>query len=179
LSNIFKEWKAKDIHKEKLFITDGIVDKELWKESNLKVMFLLKEAYDSKNKKGSWCLSNLIKRKGVSGRTLKPIAQWAYGLERLFNTGNIETFKENGKELKQALLSSSVVNLKKSNGKKKSEKNDLLKYVEEDWELIEDQIKNINPNIIICGKTWELFHRKIKSKNVYQIESTLQVELSM
>ena len=162
--DIFKDWKNKDIHKGKLFITDGIIDQVLWNESDSKVMFLLKEAYDSKNNSGSWDLTKLIKKRGVSGRTFKPMAQWAYGVQNLLNGKGIAPYIDNSKEVEESLLSSSIVNLKKSGGKKTSSKTDLMKYVDEDWDLLYSQIELISPRVVVCGKTWPLISQKLKNK---------------
>lgn len=162
--DIFHEWKNKALHKGKLFITDGVIDKNLWAKSDNKVMFLLKEAYDTEKNSGSWDLPNLIKRRGVSGRTFKPIAQWAYGIHNILNGNGILPFVENNTDVKNALFSSAIINLKKSGGVKKSSTNNLKKYVDEDWDLLLLQIKEISPHIIICGKTWSLISDKLPNK---------------
>ncbi len=164
MTDIFHDWKKKDIHQNQLFITDGIINQELWDESDSKVMFILKEAYDSKNSSGSWDLRSLIRRNGVSGRTFKPMAQWAYGIHSILSGNGIAPYVENSKDVKRALLSSAIVNLKKSGGKKKSGSKNLEKYVDEDWHLISDQIKAISPEIVVCGRTWHLISSKLTNK---------------
>ncbi|MGB5965658.1 MAG: hypothetical protein WBF77_09045 [Sulfurimonadaceae bacterium] len=164
MTDIFHEWKENDMHKGCLFITDGIIDKELWNKSDNKVMFLLKEAYDSKKESGTWDLPSLIRKRGVSGRTFKPMAQWAYGIHSILNGNGIAPYVENSKEVKMSLFSSAIVNLKKSAGKKSSGKNNLQKYVDEDWHLLSSQIKAISPQIIVCGKTWALIKDKLPNK---------------
>ncbi|USD48750.1 hypothetical protein J4N37_08905 [Vibrio sp. SCSIO 43153] len=160
----FEEWKSKDLHKGKLFITDGIIKEELWLSSPHKVMFLLKEAYDSRRESGSWDLPKLINKRGVSGRTFKPMAQWAYGIHKILDGHGIVPFVEKGDDVKNALLSSAIVNLKKSSGKKSSSQKDLMKYVDEDWELIRSQICSIAPQVVVCGKTWSLISGKLDDK---------------
>ena len=164
MTDIFHEWKQKDIHKGCLFITDGVIDQELWDKSDNKVMFLLKEAYDSKKESGTWDLPNLIRKRGVSGRTFKPMAQWAYGIHSVLNGNGISPYVENSEAVKMSLFSSAIVNLKKSGGKKSSGKNNLKQYVDEDWNLLSSQIKAISPKIIICGKTWSLIKDKLPNK---------------
>jgi len=164
MSDIFEAWKEKSIHKSQLFITDGVIDKGLWESSNHKVMFLLKEAYDSKRVEGSWDLPSLIKRRGVSGRTFKPMAQWAYGIHQVLKDGEIAPYIQSNSEVRNSLFSSAIVNLKKSSGKKRSGAKDLVKYVDEDWNLLVSQIQEIAPEIIVCGNTWSLIKEKMPHK---------------
>jgi hypothetical protein len=166
VNELFSEWKNKDSHKDKLFITDGIIDENHWVNSEIKVLFLLKEAYDSKRVEGSWDLPALIRRKKVSGRTFKPMAQWAYGIQGVLKNHEILPFQQDGADVELALLSSAVVNLKKSGGKNKSNSKDLATYVDEDWDLISKQIGLISPKIVICGNTWSLVSKKIPSKKI-------------
>ena len=166
MEKLFDSWKNKDLHKNRLFITDGIVDENYWKLSESKTLFLLKEAYDSVKVEGSWDLSELIRRKTVSGRTLKPMAQWSYGISNLVEKKEIISFQKEGTEVKLALMSSAVVNLKKSSGKSKSSSKNLSTYIDEDWGLISKQIEMIRPKIIICGNTWSLIHKKISYEKV-------------
>lgn len=166
MNELFSDWKNKYNHKGKLFITDGIIDENHWVNSTVKVLFLLKEAYDSKKVEGSWDLSTLIRRKKVSGRTFKPMAQWAYGVQGLLRSNEILPFQGDGAAVELALLSSAVVNLKKSGGKNKSSSKNLSAYVDEDWDLISKQIEIISPQIVICGNTWSLISKKIPYKKI-------------
>jgi len=152
----FDEWMNRDMHKGHLFITDGVIDKEAWFKSNDRIMFLLKEAYDSKRKEGSWDLPSLIRSRGVSGRTFKPMAQWAYGISKLLEDGEISQYKESGEEARNALLSSAVINLKKSQGKKSSGPGNLQQYVDEDWVLISKKNAEIAKKANKAGdKLWK------------------------
>lgn len=177
---LFSDWKNRESHKGKLFITDGVINKELWANSENKVLFLLKEAYDSKRIEGSWDLPTLIRREKVSGRTFKPMAQWVYGIHGLMENKEIIPFQEDGTDVKLALLSSAIINLKKSSGSKKSSSENLARYVEEDWDLISEQIKIIQPKIVICGNTWSLIRTKIAhhkiSDRAYISEDILYID---
>jgi len=164
--SLFDKWKNRSSHKEKLFITDGIIDTELWKKSSDQTMFLLKEAYDSKRVEGSWDLPSLIRKRGVSGRTFKPMAQWAWGIHKVLQDGVISPYIQNSKDVKHALLSSAIVNIKKSGGKKSSGSKNLRKYVDEDWDLLSEQVKEISPKIIVCGNTWSLISEKLTYEKI-------------
>jgi hypothetical protein len=165
LDDLLKEWRNRDHHKDSLFITDGAVDAGLWKTADLKVLFVLKEAYDSVRVEGTWDLPSLIRRKKVWGRTFKPLAQWAYGVREVLMNNAIPRFQEHGPAVEGALMSSAVINLKKSRGIKNSSCKNLRSYVAKDWDLISRQIEILEPDIVICGNTWSLFENKIEKKS--------------
>jgi len=73
MNELFNEWKRRDIHQGSLFISDGANNKDLWEASNFRVLFLLKEAYDSNKITGSWHLPDHIKKRKAAGRTFKPL----------------------------------------------------------------------------------------------------------
>ncbi len=56
---------------------------------------------------------------------------------------------------KNSLLNSAIVNIKKSNGHSSSDFEDLGNYLKEDIFLLKEQIENIDPDIILCGNTFE------------------------
>ena len=60
-------------------------------------------------------------------------------------------------ECVEYLLSSAVVNIKKSDGKTSSSHDDLDKYVREDGDMLKEQITLIKPGIILCGYTFDQF----------------------
>ena len=52
-------------------------------------------------------------------------------------------------------LASAIVNVKKSGGTSTSDARDIQSFVERDASLIQEQIRLIDPQIVICGGTWE------------------------
>lgn len=44
IDDLFNEWKNKDIHKNQVFISDGVVCPKIWFNSTKRPLFLLKEA---------------------------------------------------------------------------------------------------------------------------------------
>jgi hypothetical protein len=165
MDELLKSWREREHHSNKLFVTDGIVDSEAWGQANHKVLFILKEAYDTTRTEGTWDLSGFIKRRKVSGRTFKPLAQWACGIQHVLENRQIAEFKEDGEEVEKAIMASAVINLKKSGGTKSSSEGNLQEYVEKDWDLITRQIEIIQPDIVICGNTWSLFSKLIEEKS--------------
>jgi len=181
MQKLFDEWKKREIHKNSLFITDGANDVSLWESSGFRVLFLLKEAYDSENTKGCWSLPSYIQRRKAAGRTFKPLGQWAYGIQGIKIDGEVRDFLEGGKQINDALMSSAVINLKKSQGRKSSSNENLSEYIESDWDLLEKQMTMLAPHIIICGKTFPLIKDKLKgvkkiSDRVYQYREFIFVD---
>jgi hypothetical protein len=162
---MFNSWREEELHENNLFIQDGIINSKKWDKAEVKILFLLKEAYHSKKDNGLWDLRNHLQNKKAKSRTFRPLGQWANGIQELYKAGDLPKFSNKQSILNKALESSAVVNLKKSGGKKTSSKKDLLRYVDADWEKYTiKQIQEISPTIIICGGTWSLIKPKFAGK---------------
>ena len=156
--DIFEEWENKYI--DKSFVYDGIVDETEWDNQETKICFLLKEAYtEDKINYFKWSLSKwLNKDKNSVINTWNTVALWTYGILQTTETVIPEYpfIKDFGKEEKHNILKKiSAVNVKKVDGVKKSDWYDLKNYAEKDKELLRKQIDKINPDVIICGKTFD------------------------
>lgn len=163
----FTEWRNRSIHQGRVFSADGIIDRAKW-DNFPRVLFLLKEAYDSNPKAtGEWDLCEVIREtwKGPKHKMWRTLAQWAYGVRHVPTSGLVAFPRQhNGnRDVTDALLSSAIVNLKKSGGTAHSTFDDLTRYVENDWDLLWQQIQDIAPDIVICGYTWELIRGKLPS----------------
>ena len=197
----FSEWKKQEIHQGegKIFIKDGIINPEKWDKAPVKILFLLKEAYEKQDKKKDqdYCqwVSNLTSLHGQS-TTWKRMSEWIYGIFKLKEHGKLfefpkdkscddkdKSFDENDRL--EYLRSIAVVNIKKSNGKTDSHKEDLKKYVEKDWPFLQKQIDDINPDLIICGNVLDLIWEKLApsddekkalSEWVYSIKGNIFVD---
>lgn len=164
INALLQAWKEREAnHGRGRFISDGIIDVSMWKQSKLKVLFLLKEAYYTSNWEEPLNLCQHIKKYiKVRGepkfKIWHTVSQWAYGLQQLYLTGDVVQFPDKNEDrnvLKEALLSSSVINIKKCDGESTSDDSILLEYVTRDWDdYIFPQIGFVKPDIIICGATW-------------------------
>lgn len=194
MEGLFDRWE-RNVKSEGLgFVRDGIIDMNMWnkEESDIKprIVFLLKEAYIRKpDKHGeyskSWDLRDDIKSfLKKDHHTWWRCALWAYGIHELFETGDLPEFPGWDKdgwfykdelrmpEVKNALLSSAIVNIKKFNGKSRSTPDDLLYCINRDKCFIKEQIDLINPDIIVCGSTWPLIlESKVFGESVPKRES--------
>jgi len=163
LNALFERWRDTNRHVAKNFIADGIIDPELWCESDLKVMFLLKEAYCSKEWKGHQnqtldLCQHIRDWGGPKYKIWHTVAAWAYGLQKMHEDPDSKIYSfpsdDEKEETRKALFSSAVVNVKKSSGESSSNDDDLYEYVKSDWYYVLEQIKLIDPQIIVCGGTW-------------------------
>ncbi len=172
----FNEWKQRELHKGNFFITDGIIDKQRWESSKVKILYILKEAYVSDPRETQeWDLCNHL-TKGLTELKKKmwwTLSQWSYGINKLVETNEILQFNEgfkNDDDFNEAFLSSAIINIKKSAGKRTSKKSDLSLYVENDWDLISKQIEEINPDLIVCGATWPIIEKHLKAQDFLDFE---------
>lgn len=164
----FDNWKKTEKHKGHFFIGDGILDKEAWSKANVKVLFLMKEAYEiNPNESDEWNLNDYLSSRSLNdiGKQMWwTIAQWLKGIDHLNEHQEVPPFNPNFRDdnhIDTLFKSCAIVNIKKSAGKSRSNDEDLKGYVESDWELTMAQIKEINPDLIICGSTYPLIKNKL------------------
>jgi hypothetical protein len=131
------------------FICDGIVNENEWSKATDRVLFLLKELNLAS---GSYSASLPLEiqrdfRKTVDKAPWREIGQWAYAiLHRKENP----SFKDANTSQANACRSIAIVNYKKTAGNNSSSTSEIRKYAIRDKELINEQIKLINPSIIVC-----------------------------
>ncbi len=155
---LFGEWKNLPLHKEKVFIEDGIIDIDRYLSSEKRIMLFLKEAYGEEE---NWNLADIIRDnwKGPKYKVFWTASYWIYLLNTI-NHLEIPLFPSSEEKLdacRNYLLSSAIVNVKKSNGESLSTHEDIMEYALHDKKLILKQIRIIDPQIILCGNTKEFF----------------------
>ena len=153
------EWKSR--HQEKglsKFIYDGIVNENLWANADKKITFFLKEAYLREDvSEGNLC--GFLNKWSV-WRMWKVVSDWIYALQNV-TVNTIPAFHlfdyNNSEASSERVRSIAVVNIKKSEGQTSSDYNDLMNFAENDSDMIQRQIAEINPEIIVCGNTGYYF----------------------
>ncbi|MBQ8027208.1 MAG: hypothetical protein IJ261_03725 [Clostridia bacterium] len=147
-------------HREKgykKFIYDGIVNEDEWEKSDVKVCFFLKEAYLL----GSEESADLCRwlDQGLNKRMWHTVADWIFALESVTDSSipSFDFIPKSDSEETARIKSCAIINIKKSDGKPNSEKNDLLDFLKEDSDLIREQFEEIKPEIIVCGNTAYFF----------------------
>lgn len=151
LDCLFVRWKqAHESRGYDCFIRDGIVNEDSWKKAKPRICLFLKEAYSREGE--SWDLAAWL-NDGAVVRMWNTVAHWIYGIQ---NTAKdrIPKFIELEMDQKRELLQTiSVVNTKKSNGRSKSEYEELLNFAVQDREFLREELAIIEPEIIVCGYT--------------------------
>ena len=172
IEKIYYDWE-KELEKEynEIFsdaqytIFDGVVSPFDYFQSPIKVMFLNREAFDAD------CTSYNIAKDGLKEEieSGKPIFRKKYWVnqntkERLAycsfigrtyslndNNAIFEAQNLDDKEYRSLLYKSAYCNIKKSDGRERSSKNDLLNFAQKGWMIIEKQVAFFNPTLIIGG----------------------------
>lgn len=166
-SALFSEWKESANRDDNPlrrdhtpFITDGVMDPDTWFKANERPLFILKEAYDTSSE-NDWDLANDHVLTSESARKIwKRISFWAKGMLE-----DPEIYDPKAKDIElfgnQYLHRIAAINLKKYNGKKTSDNDDILKYAEHDKNFIRKQVEICDPTVIICCYTARAFNKVI------------------
>lgn len=166
------------------FAYDGPIDSKKWFSNNsgIKILVLLKETYGYEDCDICQIMDDQSDRFKDS-RTNRAISRLAYALlkassmadsnnnfisdENLFELldpihDGIETVKEI--DLKISYSNIAILEVKKISGQIKSDDNDIRIHSRENAEFLSNQIRFLNPNIIVCGGqvTWESLTQDMK-----------------
>ena len=188
IDNIFEEWKRNS--KCDNFIKDGIINNSLYKNTSLKILSILQSPpnflqtndfcneieeeffyeYDAdENQK----INRYHPIKGVFFN----LARWIYAINKL-HKNKIPLFSDvccqsiKKYDFAQFFRNSAVIFFNKCNDKKKYSKRKLFKTAMRDNSLLNREITDIKPNLIICGNTFEIY-RKLYEKDIFeQIQNT-------
>lgn len=156
-----------------IFVEDGIVDYIEYNNQKLKILFVLKEAYTSSKEKENRKSSLIVDIKnGIERNFWNRLSEWAVGLlnEDEKNITNFDSITKEQKEI--AIRKIAIINLKKSDGDTKTDMGKYEKYFynknneinKKYVDCLNEQIDLINPDVIICGGTFNIFNRLYKDK---------------
>jgi hypothetical protein len=160
-----------------VFALDGVLNIETYRKQQTRILFILKEAYDSTPRKNNglyvwdelkWAQSNIKK---MNNPTWRRIFLWS---NLILNKCRKEKLCDKTKE--EIIQKIAVINIKKVNGEKNSKDKALKGIVLKTADNILKQIKYFKPTIIICGHTGWLLDialnnelRKVKNTEwIYQ-----------
>jgi hypothetical protein len=159
---------------------DGIVDKEIFNNSKIKILWILKEV----NHDGDICdwdmskvLQSIITNKGIETgweKTFGPIVHTTYGILNQKKWDEIPYYYDKP-EIVNVLKEIAYINVNKTSGDSITHFSTLENaYIEYKSTLFE-QINEINPSIIIYGGTYYLFENDIEenviNKNIKHIDA--------
>lgn len=157
-------------HGKNRFICDGIIDADSWKEPKRKILFVLKEAYHKEvchDNRSEFNLSASLKEDGPWGAVWKRCAEWISGIYRADCSNPLPPYKDlNWDEANLYLRRCAVLNLKKSDGNTSSCMDEIAAYACHDRLEIAQQIKIINPDIVICGSVFYLLNKCVYDGNL-------------
>lgn len=167
LALLMNSWESK--HKDKgysRFIKDGIVCEHQWiAQKTPRICFFLKEAY-SANENGYNLTETL--HNSNPWTMWKKVAIWAQAIHNAFDGISEYNETELRSNEKEVIDSISVVNVKKSNGERNSDYDNLKKFALEDKIELKRELEIIKPDIIVCGNNINLL--KIVLEN--ELENT-------
>lgn len=145
---LFTQWKSERPEYESI-CDDGILIEDEWNKANPKIAFLLKESNDD----FTAIRGAAHGPSGTSKSFWRNLRIWRYVLRChiLEEDADFETAKV---EKEMPLSDVAYINLKKNAQSRSSSSDaDILSYVGRDWELLNKQLININPDIIVCCGT--------------------------
>ncbi|WP_396601487.1 hypothetical protein [Algibacter sp. R77976] len=148
-------------------IIDGIVDLIEYDKASIKIMWILKEV-NSENDTDEWDLRDAIKNlkteKGIKkgwASTFNPIVYTTFGILHNLYWEEIENTNDNPNII-DVLKKIAYVNVKKIPGKSVAIKSELEIAFKEHKSILKSQIELYNPDVIICGGTFNII------KDVFQ-----------
>ena len=136
--------------KFEVFVKDGIVNETEFPKDGIKVLFALKDLH--LDEKGREFYKDVIDmRKHVcdpgDGKTWNPIARWSNALLN----ADVKFNDITDKQKRELLNRIAFINLKKEAGYQSVPDKCVTCYAKRDWEYILEEIRIINPNVIIAG----------------------------
>jgi hypothetical protein len=155
--------RAAEIGFSDKIIYDGVAFPEKYIKSSLRILWILKEAYETNNRYG-WHVSSIDKPIPAmsKNRTLGQVCRISYAV--FFNCNYKEARKAKKNDLLDVLQQIGWININKIAAGKRSPIDLTDKY--NIWkDILKDQIETYNPDIIMCGNTlqylsWENYFEK-------------------
>ena len=145
-------------------ISDGIVNLREYYDSDLKIMWILKEPYDEgDNTGGWWSLTNAIGKEpnkfvlGGSRSTWQPIVYATYGIHNNVLNYSDMGYIRNNHEMMNILKKIAFINIQKMPAGTRTYYNNIQSAYKSNKEILLTQIKTYNPDIIIGGSVMYLF----------------------
>lgn len=163
-------------HTGRRVIFDGVVKPELYANSKIRLLWVLKNPYDSKGDIGNnWHLRNLIHGKFATGQdrssrtwgVIATLSKCLLGNDPIDLALPIPEIPKNPKDY-EFLNSIAFVNLSKFSGKTRTDPKVLKKEFEIFKPIVLEQIAEYKPNIVICGGSGDLL--KDAFKNALKVE---------
>jgi len=148
--------KATEIGFADKIIYDGVPFPEKYLSSKYRLLWILKESYETNNRYGWHVIGGEAKPNPKMHKqgTLRQVCRISYGI--LHNCFHKEVSKANENDFVDVIQQIGWINLNKIAAGKTSP-NDLTPQYNIWKDVLKEQIETYNPNIIICGNTLQYF----------------------
>jgi hypothetical protein len=179
IQSYYENYCKNNLITDRSLISDGIVDIEEYFNSKIKILWVLKEAYDAEAKsdgriQGDWSLTeimgnaNFLNEVGRSRKTWEPIIYASWGiLHNFIKYDDMDYIKDNP-EMVSVLRNIGFINIQKIAANSTSNDSSIREAYNKHRSILEEQIEVFEPDIIIGGNTAHLFSDKfnITSKDI-------------
>ncbi len=157
--------KIDEPENDRYIITDGVMQPDEYFSKEIRIAWVLKEAYDKEDGTGGdWSYFDLYDRiiDLVNVQSFKPIIQTSYSIQNNFI--KYENLDEYDREMIQIIKSVAIINTQKLPARNHSSTNDrdLHQSIKKYSDLLERQLNFINPNVIIFGNTFKYYKDLLK-----------------
>jgi hypothetical protein len=155
---------------DRYLISDGVMQPDEYFSKEIRLAWILKEAYDEEDGTGGgWSYFDLYDKVGFDlskSQTFKPIIQTSYSIHNNFI--KYENLDGNDCEMMQIIKNIAIINTQKLPARNYSLTlgRDLQESINKYSDLLETQLDFINPNVIIFGGTFQYY------KNLLKIEDS-------
>lgn len=149
LNQLFEKWEQSIPGYKGKFVKDGILNEPLYDLAPVKVLYLMKEPNNPEQKPGDfreWWKDE------IHYKFTYRLAEWSYGI--LNNFPPYDDVWADVKAAHQALLHTSLMNIKKIGGAGSSKYSEIDSHLTQCHEYIQKQIEITDPEIIILGMSF-------------------------
>jgi len=155
---------------EPSLLEDGVIDRQSYEHAKVKIVHLLKQGVAEQNPKGYTSLVKMIRDDHTNHPdSLPPMwmvcAQRSYCILHGFPPWTIVKALRVQDELWPAFWSGAVVNLVKKTGPVNITDDHLNEGLSEYGNLVREQIEHLNPHVIVCGGTFDVWLKRIHRGN--------------
>jgi hypothetical protein len=143
---------------------DGIINIDKYLESEVKIMWILKEPNSSEELNWRYEIANIKTETGTKygwAGTFNPIIYASFGITNNLNWAEIPDTNVDPKII-DILQSIAFVNVKKTPGESVAFDNEIFEYHAENKNILISQINAYKPDVIICGNTFQYIGNDLK-----------------
>lgn len=152
LEKLYSNWKRPNEN----LVKGGVVDESYYLDSPIKTMVVLKEV--NSEDYSDWSLVDLINKFNHNNRyeyLWKIVGIWSSSINHNFPPYKTATYMLES-VIYDGLCQIATTNLKKTSGKGTSNYDEIVMYARRDKKLWIEEIKIIDPDIVICGGTFNI-----------------------